>query len=94
MTTLGSQGRLWAALDVTVRRRKQRVHTKTFFHEKGLPRAPSNGGLRHGHRHTGGEVKLHLGVPGVFLVWGKPHSSKTVFLQALANVTKVTYCSF
>ncbi len=32
-----------------------------------------------------------MGVPGVGFVWGKPHASKTGFLQALANVTKVNF---
>jgi len=32
-----------------------------------------------------------LGVLGEVFVWGKPHASKTAFLQALANVTKVTF---
>jgi len=46
-----------------------------------------------GMETCGGEVTQHLGVSGMVFVWGKPHSSKTTFLQALEDVTKVT-CAF
>ena len=65
-----------------------------FFTKKASPGHPQMvvGGIC--VAGCGGEVKLHMGTPGMVFVWGKPHSSKTAFLQALANVTKVTYCSF
>jgi len=40
------------------------------------------------------EVKQHFSLSGVVFMWGKQHSSKTAFLQALANVTKVTFAFF
>jgi len=35
--------------------------------------------------------KPHFGIPGDVFVWGKPHASKSVSLQALENVTTVTF---
>ena len=43
---------------------------------------------------SGGLVKQHFGTSGVGFVCEKQHSSKTVFLQALENVTKVTFVFF
>ena len=86
-----SQGRLCASLGATVHSDNAHVRTNTLFHENGLPRAPPKkvGGI--GAATCGPWVKQHLGVPGEVFVWGKQHSSETAYLQALANVTKVTF---
>ena len=86
-----SQGRLCAAVGPTVRSRIAHVRTDTLFHENGLPRAPPKKVGGRGAAGSGPLLKQHSGVPGEVFAWGKHHSSETGYLQALANVTKVTF---